>query len=375
VQPIIPDRIKILHLVESGWPGGVNSFVLALLRSIDLSRFSIGVCSFSSAGPVLEEMKHLGAEVMSLDQTVRFDPWVVWKYLQGIRAGGYQIVHGNFGARLPRCTAQWTGCRTIAHAHGLPEDWPQRSARHDPRLEREFKAGYGGCADAIVACSHSIAETISQTCPALESRIEVIPNAIDLRQWRPITAEEKRQRKRDAGLSDDAIVIGFAGRLVALKRLDILLIAAQRLAPQVHVLVLGDGPLRPELERQAQPLGDRCRFLGWGQGSHWLPLFDVLVLPSESEGLPYCILEAMASGLPVVASAVGGMKETVVDGQTGCLVPAGDAQALESALSRLIEDAGMRSAMGSAARARAESLYDAPMMSRKWEELYARLLP
>jgi glycosyltransferase involved in cell wall biosynthesis len=369
-------RIKILHLVESGWPGGVNRFVLELLRSLDLSRFPIGVCSFSSDGPVLDEMKHLGAEVWTLDQNARFDPRGVWKYWQEIRTGGYRIVHGNFGARLPRCTAQWAGCRTIAHAHGLPEDWPQRSARHDPRLEREFKAGYGGCADAIVACSQSLSDTMKQTCPALTGRLSVIPNALDLQQWRPITPEERRQRQRAAGLPSDAIVIGFAGRLVPLKCLDCLLEAAPRLLadhPLLHFLVLGDGPLRPELERQARPLGDRCRFLGWGAGSDWLPLFDVLVLPSESEGLPYCILEAMASGIPVVASAVGGMKESVVDGQTGWLVPVGDAVALGQALDRLIEDADMRTAMGSAGRARAETLYDARSMARQWEELYMRL--
>ena len=143
--------------------------------------------------------------------------------------------------------------------------------------------------------------------------------------------------------------------------------------PQLHLLVLGDGPLRPELERQARPLGDRCRFLGWGQGPDWLPLFDVLVLPSESEGLPYCVLEAMALGIPVVASAVGGIEEAVVDGQTGWLVPSGDAPALGLALDRLIEDSTMRFAMGVAARVRAESLYDVRTMARRWEELYARL--
>jgi glycosyltransferase involved in cell wall biosynthesis len=378
------ERIKVLHLVESGWPGGVNSFVLELLRSIDLSRFPIGICSFSSAGPVLDAMRELGAEVLTLDQSARFDPRTIWKYWHWIRAHGYQIVHANFGARLPRCTAQWTGCRTIAHAHGLPDDWPRRSACQDPRLEREFKAGYGGCADSIVACSQSLSETMRQVCPALASRISVIPNGLDLQRWRPIAPpiappigkDEKRQRRLAAGLPGDAIVIGFAGRLVQLKRLDCLLEAAPRLAarhPQVHFLVLGDGPLRPALERQAHVLGDRCRFLGWGHGSDWLPLFDVLVLPSESEGLPYCVLEAMALGIPVVASAVGGLREAVVEGQTGFLVPPGDAPALEAALERLIADSEMRQKIGLAGRLRAESLYDSRVMARRFEELYERL--
>jgi glycosyltransferase involved in cell wall biosynthesis len=370
------EPIKVLHLVESGWPSGVNTFVLELLRSIDRSRFPIGICSFSSAGPALDEMRELGAEVLTLDQSVRFDPSTIWKYWQWIRGQGYQIVHGNFGARLPRCTAQWTGCRTIAHAHGLPDDWPQRSACSDPRLERDFKAGYGGCADAIVACSQSLSETMTQVCPALASRISVIPNGLNLHSWRPILPEERRQRQLAAGLPGDVIVIGFAGRLVPLKRLDCLLEAAPRLAARyqrVHFLVLGDGPLRSELQRQAHPLGDRCRFLGWGQGSDWLPLFDVLVLPSESEGLPYCVLEAMALGVPVVASAVGGMREAVVDGQTGFLVPPGDAPALEAALERLITDSEVRERMGLAGRSRAESLYDSRVMARRFEELYERL--
>ncbi len=373
------NRVRVLHLVDSGWPGGPNTFVLELLRSIDRSRFQTGVCSISSEGPVLEEMSHL-AEVFTLHRQGRFDWAAIGRYLHGIRAGGYDIVHAHFGSRIPRCTAKLAGCRVIAHAHGLPEDCLNRVAQGDPRLSREFKNSLGICADSIVACAHFVAQAFSRICPELESRISVIHNGVDLNQWRPVTPEERRRRKLAAGFPGNATVVGFAGRLIALKRVGCLLEAAQRLVvrhPDLYLLVLGDGPLRPELERQAQSLGGRCRFLGWCKSLDWFPLFDVLALPSESEGLPFAVLEAMALGIPVVASAVGGTPEAVSDGETGFLVPPGDSRALESALDTFIGDSignsKTRREMGLAGRARAENLYDSRLMARRFEELYMGL--
>lgn len=362
------ERINVLHLVDSGWPGGVNSVVLELLRSIDRSRFHIGVCSFSGEGPLLEEMSRLGAEV--------FTPRTTWDYLRRIRAAGYHVVHANHGARIHRCTARLAGCRVIVHAHGVPESCLNRVRQGDPSLEREFKNAFGTCADAIVACSRSVSETLSKICPSLGRRLSVIYNGTDLTRQRPISPEEMRIKKLEADLPGDAVVVGFAGRLIPLKRIDCLLTAAERLVAKhssLYFLILGEGPLRSELEKQASSLRERVRFLGWRTGSDWFPLFDVLALPSESEGFALSVVEAMAGGTAVVASAVGGLPEVVIDGETGLLIPPGDSQRLETALDTLICNPEMRRRMGLAGRTRAELVFDSRAMARRFEELYAGL--
>lgn len=363
-------RISVLHLIDSGWPSGINTFVLELLNSINHSRFKVGVCSFSDEGPLLQEMRNLGTDV-HVSRTL-------WNFFRRIRTGRYQILHANHGGRACRYIASAAGCRIVAHAHGLPEAGIDPDRKGNQAMRRGFEAAFGACADAIVSCSHSVSESLSQADPAFESRLSTIYNGTDLNRQRLVSPEEKRTRKLNAGLPIDGVVVGYAGRLVTLKGIDCLLAAAGSLIghhPNLHFLIMGEGPLRAELQRQAISFGDRIRFLGWRNSSDWFPVFDILALPSASEGMPYAVLEAMGWGIPVVASDVGGLPEAVVNGQTGILVTPRSAQNLEVALDVLIRSPGMRHRMGIAARARAELIFDSRAMARNLEELYAKLAP
>ena len=368
-------RLGILQLVDSGLPSGVNSFVLNLLRSIDHDRFRVGVCSFSGEGPLLGEMRQRGTEVLVLNTNGRFGPRTVWRYLRHIRRQGYPIVHANFGARLPRGVAQLAGSRTIVHVHGAPEGAIAQVQQGDSALEREFRIAYGVCCDAIVACSRQVSEMLTSICPPLASRISTIYCGTDLQLRKPSSAEQKRSSKLEAGLPGDAVVVGFVGRLIPLKGPARLVAVAKRLLtryPPLHFLVVGDGPLRPALEKEAQSLGNRFQVLGW-QATDWFPRFDILVVCSESEGLPFSVLEAMACGIPVVSTAVGGVPEAVVHSVTGLLVPPADPQALETAIESLTCDPAMRCNMGLAGRARAELMFDSRAMARRFEALYAKI--
>jgi glycosyltransferase involved in cell wall biosynthesis len=370
-------RINVLHLVINGGPDGIKTFLLQLLRAIDRSRFNIGVCSFRNEGPGLDEMRQLGAEVFTLNSESRhFAPGTIWRYFRHIRSRGYEIVHANVGSRIPRGVARLAGCRTIAHVHGFPDGMVDRLRRGDPALQYDFKIGYGFASDSIVACSRHISETLASTCPVLIPKVSVIYNGLDLNCFRPAGLEETRRIRRAAGLPGDAIVVGFSGRLAPLKGPAFLLAAAESLVaryPQLYFLLLGDGPLRAALEQQAASLGERFRFLGWGPVADLLPLFDILVQPSEVEGLGFSILEAMACGIPVVASAVGGIPEAVIHGVTGLLVPPGDSQAIATAIETLIRNPGMRREMGLTGRTRAERVFDSRVMARSFEELYEGL--
>jgi glycosyltransferase involved in cell wall biosynthesis len=140
---------------------------------------------------------------------------------------------------------------------------------------------------------------------------------------------------------------------------------------------VGGGRDQPQVEEElrAQGLGDRVALLG---DRHDVPALlagaDVFVLASRSEGAPLSILEAMAAGLPVVASDVGGVAELVADGATGLLVPAGEPAALARALARLLDDRALRERMGAAGRARARDRFDLPELRAAHLDLYARVL-
>ena len=164
--------------------------------------------------------------------------------------------------------------------------------------------------------------------------------------------------------------------MVPVKRIDCIAEAARRVLVEhrnVQFVLLGDGPLRPRIERETAALGDRFRFMGIRSVAQWMPMLDVLLLPSESEGLPYSILEAMACGVPVIASSVGGIPEAVVDDKTGILVPPGDPAALTCAISSLVGDPDRRREFGVEARARTASHFDAAVMARQFEDLYREL--
>jgi glycosyltransferase involved in cell wall biosynthesis len=158
----------------------------------------------------------------------------------------------------------------------------------------------------------------------------------------------------------------FTGRLAPVKGLPLLLEAFARLQarhPTLTLAIAGDGPERPALEAQAQRLGiaPRVEFLGYRSSDHVRALLqesDVFVLPSFAEGVPVVLMEAMASGVPVVATRVAGVSELVEDGVSGFVVPPGDADALERAISTLLEDARLRARFGAAGRATVEREFD-----------------
>ena len=198
-------------------------------------------------------------------------------------------------------------------------------------------------------------------------RSVVIRNAVDVR------AAPSRARS-----GDPPVQVVSVGRLAAPKDFSTLVAAMARLPEgRAHLRVFGDGPLRSELEAQTRALGidGAVEFAGEVPDARpHLEDADVFVLASLSEGMPVSVLEAMAAGLPVVASAVDGLEEVVVDGKTGFLTPPGDAAALAARLGQLVDDPSLRSAFGEAGRARAEEYFSLPAWRDAHFSLYRSLL-
>jgi glycosyltransferase involved in cell wall biosynthesis len=174
---------------------------------------------------------------------------------------------------------------------------------------------------------------------------------------------------------DGGLVVGSLARLDRIKGIDVLLHAAAGL-DEIRIVVSGDGPEAHRLRAQADELGlgERFRIEAWSDSRRDLfDEIDIFALPSRAEGFPLSIVEAMLAGRPVVATDVGSVKEAVVDGTTGLVVPPDDAGALRAALSRLGADPEERRRMGAAGRVRALAHFTAEQMAREFERLYDEL--
>jgi glycosyltransferase involved in cell wall biosynthesis len=193
-------------------------------------------------------------------------------------------------------------------------------------------------------------------------RVEVVPNPAP-----ELPSLPSRDEARDA-LGVRGPALGTAGRLTAQKALGDALAALARV-PGVELLVLGDGPERASLERRAAELGldERVRFLGAGTREDVIGLFrgvDAALLTSAWENLPHTLLEALAVGTPVIATAVGGVPEVVHDGENGFLVPAGDVDAIAGAIERVVRNDGLRASLTAAAAPSVEALSEPRILGR-----------
>jgi glycosyltransferase involved in cell wall biosynthesis len=232
------------------------------------------------------------------------------------------------------------------------------------RLDRRLARLAFARADLVCPVSEDLAGRLRGV--GVRAPLTVVPNAIDVDRFRP------REGPRAPGPVRALTVAG----LTEIKRVDVLLealalIAARPGAPRIELDLVGDGPLAEPLRAQAAELGVAVRFHGFQPGPAVARLMrdaDVLVLPSRWENLPVVLLEAMASGIPSVASRVGGVPE-IVDAGTGATVPAQDAGALADAL---LNVAGRLDDFDPAAlHARAAARYGFDAVARRWLELYA----
>lgn len=209
-----------------------------------------------------------------------------------------------------------------------------------------------------------------------DDKITVICNSVDVRRYRrPVDRDAVR---RGLALPDGARVMAVVATFKRQKGHRFLLEAAapvvERL-PDLHILLIGDGELRGELEAQARAAGleAHVHFLGSRQDvPDLLAASDCFVLPSLWEGLSMALVEAMASGLPVIATAVSGTNQVMIAGETGLLVPPGDAARLGDAMLRLLSDPGRASEMGAAARRQVESYFSARKQAEDHIALYRR---
>nr|WP_231134445.1 glycosyltransferase [Motilibacter deserti] len=283
-------------------------------------------------------------------------------HLRLLRAVRPDVLHANL-------SVPWAGAPALTAAHALPglrtvvvQQLPLRTtalpewARTRALLLR---------ADAHVAVGEGSARRMEDFYALGRGSVRSVPNGVP-----DVELPARAPRER--------LVVGSLGRLDGQKAYDVLLRAAARVEG-VDVEVVGEGAERERLEALAGELGlqGRVRLPGWSERSRdALAGFDVFCLPSRAEGFPLSIVEAMLAGLPVVATAVGGVPEAVLDGRTGLVVPRDDVDALAGALRALRDDVGLRDRLGKAGRERALAGLTADAMaaaySAIWSDVVAR---
>ena len=227
--------------------------------------------------------------------------------------------------------------------------------------------------DRYIAVSQHVARRLRQSFALSAPKLCVVPNSVFLAPFvRPVDAE---LRAKLIGTNARYFILTVA-RLDKQKGLEYLLEAAA-LVPETIFVLAGAGPERPALEAQTRALGlnNRVVFLGYRDDvDNLLASCDLFVLPSLFEGLPLSVLEAMAAGKPVVATAIGGTDETIIDGETGLLVPPADPAALANAIRRLLADPILSRRLGTAGRARVHQQFSAQNMVRRITEIYDEIL-
>lgn len=374
--------MRILHVLEPA-DGGVARHV----RDLVSGQLALGhevEAVVSKRGRLVEELRAAGAGVVPLDMlpeitALRSDLVSALALARLLRADRWDVVHthGNKAGVLARPLASRQGLPVVHTPHSFAYASQRWRPRRGQELRRSLTLGLerrlARFARVIVCVSQAERDEAIADAVAPADKLVVVPNGI---RDPPSAVPDPQLRTAADGLP----LIGFLARLHEQKAPDVLLSALELLrAGDVgfRAALVGDGPLAGELRRRVSGsgLGPFVQVLPY-PADVWpcLAAFDVYVLPSRWESMPIGVLEAMAVGLPVVASRVGGLAELVREGESGLLCPPEDAASLAGALERLISHAGLRASMGEAGRRRQAAEYSLGAMLQGTEAVYERAL-
>jgi len=346
----------VLHLdTERGWRGGERQ-VLWLARMLDPGRYE-SLIAARAGEPLAARARDAGIPVIETRPVVEFDLVAAWVLRQTIRRRNVRIVHAHtaHAAALAALATLRTSARLVVTRR---VDFRLRT---NPGSRWKYRR-----ADGVIAISRAVSEALIAS-GIIPSRIEVIPSGVDLSRPTPPVA---RDTLLTLGVPIDAPVVVQVAQLVGHKDpvtfVDAIAVARRRV-PALHAVLVGDGPLRDAVHAAIarHGLGDVVHAVGYrSDADALLAAADIVTLSSREEGMGTVLLDALAFGKPVVATAAGGIPEIIEDGVSGILTPVGDASALGAAIAALIESPARRAALSAAARVRANRFSMALTASR-----------
>lgn len=368
--------IRVLHLLVSTALGGGPKHVFDLVRRLPRQEFYV-IIGAPADGPFFERFRTLGVPVVALPLH-RLRPATLAATVRLVREQGIQLVHshGKGAGVYGRLAAWWTGVPAIHTFHGIHD------SKYPPGLRQLYLWGerrLSRLSRAVIHVSESQARAAEGLGLSDPARAVVVVNGIDAKEAREL-AQRAALSRETLELSADAQVLGCVARFDRVKGLTLLVEALRRLAPRYPRLVLvlvGSGETERELRERVAQAGvtERVRFLGpLADAPRLFPGLDLYVSASRGEGLPLNLLEAMACGLPVVATRVTGHVDVIVDGVTGFLTRPEDPEDFAVNVARLLGDPELRRRMGEAGRERVEAHFSLEPMVDRLVQLYREVV-
>lgn len=365
--PSTNEVIRVLHLIETGGPGGAERMLLGMTRHLDSSFHS--TVGLVKPGWLENQVQESGCAHVRIQGDDWGDFGRIRHLAQVVRASAIQVIHAHefYMNVLGAAVSRMTGAPLISTVHG-------KNYYPDKRRRQLLYRWVASTAASVVTVSEDLKSFFCRTTGVAASRVTVVPNGIDTAVWLPVQPDAVL--RTDCGIPADAVVAGAIGNLYPVKRHIDLVRALPRIkaaCPNIHVVILGRGDQQDTLEREADSLGvaDRLHLVGFQENTRpWLNLMDCYVMPSESEGMPLSLLEAMSAQLPVVVTAVGGMPEVVTNEESGWLVPAHRPEALAKTIVHVLTHLSEARAVAVRGRARIEAKFSADAMARMYGTLY-----
>lgn len=370
--------MRVLHVTYHGGTGGISVLILNLVKFFHGSKdTTIEVCYAAHEGAVAEEVKSLGTRTYCLNVRGGFDVIRASRLIKLIREGKYDLVHLHYFTPVLRLMTFFARPRVVIQTeHGGikgeiagPRWWIMR------RIHRLMRSG----ADFYTAVSEDSRNDLVNYRFARPERTQVIYNGIAAAEFQR-DDELRTATRAQLGVSDTQIVIGTIRSLTPKMGIDHFVSCAsevKRQIPNAVFVIVGDGPLRQQLQSQARRVGveKEIMFLGERRDIRaLLSAMDIFVMPSVWETFGIAALEAMAADLPVVAYAVGGLREVVDDQVTGILVRNRDPQELAKAIIALAHNPHRRKSMGQRGKKRAEAVFSLETTAIAYRDLYEWVL-
>ncbi|HEV2386273.1 MAG TPA: glycosyltransferase family 4 protein [Candidatus Acidoferrales bacterium] len=367
--------IRVLHFSNATTRAGAEEHMLTLLRGFDRQRFRPYLACPNALAKRLDRDLPADVELFGLSFFTPYQPEAAWRLGRLLHELRIDVLHSHM-FRASLCASPIGRlCRVpaIIETPHVRENW-----------RRGWKSSYwidrlaGRAVDAYVAVSQANADYLVRKKGLPARKVRVIRNGCDLARFDPRRPAPAGLRQSLGFAQSDPVLVAV-GRLEPQKGHHTLLGAmtlVRRAFPRARLVCVGDGSLRAELENQARALGlgDAVRMVGFQAGvEDWLALADLTVLPSLYEGLPLAAIESLAAGRAVVATAVDGTPEAIVDGETGLTTPAGEPAALARAILRLLENPTLRLELAAAGRAWAVERFSHSRQVRETEQLYRRI--
>jgi len=368
------NRLRVLHVVSYMGRGGAEMGILKLIAGLG-EGFEHRICTTRGFDADFVRSSFSEGKVYvagSSDLKLQFPLFRLARIMRQYRP---HIVHTrNWGAIEAVAAAKLAGVPVVIHSeHGYEVDMFAGL----PMRRRLFRRAAYAIADAIFAVTRELRDFHARQAWIRPERMGVTYNGVDTQRFAPCR-ESRIAMRKELGLAEESFVVGAVGRLVPIKDHQTLLKAVALLSGSgidVRVLLVGSGPEREKLQSQATyALEGRVCFVGdSSRVPEMLNAMDVFVLPSLGEGMSNTLLEAMACGLPVLATNVGGNAEIIENNLNGCLFTPGDAEWLADRLKLLARDPALIHQLGTAARNRAIESFSLSRMLENYRSFYLDL--